>query len=228
MEPYPERLGVFPLPHVVLFPHARLPLHVFEPRYLSLLKDALAGDRRFIVAVLKPGYEAEYYGNPDVYPVACAGRIVKHQRLDDDCADLVMEGERVVRIEEFVQNEPYRIARIRSVPEDDAFATAEGTAERLGELREFLDRACPGATEAIESRLIHAVDQDGGLEFLHTLASSFPVAAEQKLEWLACEGSLERWRKIRETLQRVAGERADKDRALVRYADLKPDNPKHN
>ena len=228
MEPYPERLGVFPLPHVVLFPHAQLPLHVFEPRYLSLLKDALAGDRRFVMAVLKPGYEADYYGCPDVYPVACAGRIVKHQRLDDDCADPVLRGERVVHIEEFVQAEPYRVARIRSVPADDEFARAPGHAERLAELRDLLNRACPGATQALESPLLGTVEKDGGLELLHTLAASFPVSAEQKLEWLDCSGTLERWRRIRETLQRVADERAGKARALMRYADLKPDNPKHN
>ena len=228
MEPYPERLGVFPLPHVVLFPHSHLPLHVFEPRYLSLLKDALAGDRRFVMAVLKPGYEADYYGCPDVHSIACAGRIVKHQRVDDDCVDLVMRGERVVHIEEFVQSEPYRVARIRSVPEDDEFSRAPGFAERLAELRELVNRACPGATQALEIPLLGALEKDGGLEFLHALAASFPVPAEQKLEWLRCEGTLERWRRIRETLERVAEERVSKARAIVRYADLKPDNPKHN
>jgi Lon protease-like protein len=228
MEPYPERLGVFPLPHVVLFPHAHLPLHVFEPRYLSLLKDALAGDRRFVMAVLQPGYEADYYGCPDVYPVACAGRIVKHQRLDDDCADLVIRGERVVHLEEFVQSEPYRVARIRAEPEDDEFARARGGTERLVELRALVDRACPGAANALESRLIARPEQDGGLELLHTLASSFPVPVPTKLQWLDCPGTLERWRRIRETLRVLAGERARKDRALERYADLQPEDPKHN
>ncbi|MFN8179926.1 MAG: LON peptidase substrate-binding domain-containing protein [bacterium] len=228
MEPYPERLGVFPLPHVVLFPHAHLPLHVFEPRYLSLLKEALAADRRFVMAVLKPGYEAGYYGNPEVYPVACAGRIVKHQRLDDDCADLVLCGERVVHLEEFVAEEPFRIAKIRSRPEDDEFARAPGAAERLAQMRELLDRACPGATQALESRLIARPEQDGGLELLHTLASSFPLAVEQKLAWLECEGSLARWERIRATLEGVARERGRKDRAMERYADLKPEDPKHN
>lgn len=228
MEPYPERLGVFPLPNVVLFPHAHLPLHIFEARYLSLLKDALAGDRRFVMAVLKPGYEADYHGCPDVHPVACVGHVVKHQRLDDDCADVVVRGERVVRLEEFVQSEPYRVARIQPAPEDDEFVCAPGAAERLAELRSLLDRACPGATKALESRLINPVEQDGGLELLHTLASSFPVSVEQRFEWLSCAGTLERWRRIRETLERVAGERACKDRALVRYSDLQPEDPKHN
>jgi Lon protease-like protein len=228
MEPYPERLGVFPLPHVVLFPHAHLPLHIFEPRYLSLLKDALAADRRFIMAVLKPGYEATYCGNPEVYPVACAGRIVKHQRLDDDCSDVVLCGERVVHLEEFVSDEPYRIARFRSCEEDAEFAGAPGAAERLAQMRELLDRACPGATKALESRLVARPEQDGGLELLHTLASSFPLSVEEKLSWLACEGSLARWDCIRATLERVARERTRKDRAIERYGDLKPDDPKHN
>jgi Lon protease-like protein len=228
MEPYPERLGVFPLPDVVLFPHAHLPLHIFEPRYVSLLTEALAGDRRFVMAVLKPGYEANYYGCPEVYPVACAGRIVKHQRLDDDCADVVLRGERIVRIEEFVQEEPFRVAKIQSRADEEDFARSPGAAERLVEMRASLDRACPGATKALESRLFARPEQDGGLEFLHTLASSFPLAIEEKLAWLACEGSLQRWNCIRAVLARVAEARCRKDRAIERYSDLKPTDPKHN
>ena len=62
MDRIPEQLGVFPLPHVVLFPHALLPLHVFEPRYRALVHDAIHGSGRFVMSVLKPGYEESYHG----------------------------------------------------------------------------------------------------------------------------------------------------------------------
>jgi Lon protease-like protein len=226
--PFPDRLGVFPLPQVVLFPRVELPLHVFEPRYRTLLADALKGDRRLVMAVLRPGYEADYYGCPDVYPWACAGQVVKHQLLEDGCSDVVLHGERVVRIEEFVQDVPYRVARIVSFEDDDRFASTSGAGERLRELREVAERACPGAASALERRLACPVEKDGGLELLNTVASCFPVPVEHKVEWLGGAGSLGRWERMRDTLRDVARERERKARAIVRYADLKPPDPKHN
>lgn len=225
---FPDRIGVFPLPQVVLFPDAHLPLHVFEPRYRALLRDALAGDRRIVMAVLKPGYEEDYYGTPPVHEWGCAGRIVRHQRLDDDSSDIVLRGERVVHLEEFVQDTPYRIARVRPSPEDRAFAEEPGQPERLAELRTLLDEACPGATDALETRLVTRPEADGGMELLHTLACCFPVKIENKLEWLAADGSLERWHRVRDVLRGVKHERDRKSRCIDRYADLKPDDPKHN
>ena len=60
MSTIPDQLGVFPLPHTVLFPRTLLPLHIFEPRYRALLEDALRDSRRIVMAVLKPGYEPDY------------------------------------------------------------------------------------------------------------------------------------------------------------------------
>jgi Lon protease-like protein len=225
---FPDRLGVFPLPQVVLFPDAHLPLHVFEPRYRALVRDALAGDGRLVMAVLQPGYEADYYGGPPVHPWACAGRIVRHQPLDDDSSDIVLRGERVVRILEFVQDVPYRVARLEPQPVERDFAEKPGQPERLAELRDLLDQACPGATSALETRLVARPETDGGMELLHTLASCFPVKMERKIEWLACDGSLDRWTRLRDMLRGVAAERDRKSRCIVRYADLKPDDPKHN
>ena len=122
METIPTQLGVFPLPNTVLFPSTLLPLHVFEPRYRTLVEDALAGTRRIVMAVLKPGFESDYHGSPDVHAVGCVGRIVEHEKLEDGCSDLILKGEAVVHIDSFVSEEPYRTARIRTLPEDQAFA----------------------------------------------------------------------------------------------------------
>jgi len=224
----PRRLGVFPLPQVVLFPHVHLPLHVFEPRYRALLDEALRGPRVFAMAVLKPGYEEDYYGCPEVHPWACAGRVVKHQRLADGCSDVVLRGERVVRIDEFVQDVPFRAAHVTPQPDEDDFVSKPGAEERRRELRALAEAACPGVMAALESRLVSSPEQDGGLELLHTLAASFPAPVETKLEWLACAGSLQRWDRIRATLSEVARERTRKTRAIARYSDLKPPDPTHN
>ena len=55
---------LFPIPNLVMFPHVMQPLHVFEPRYRDLLEDALANDRLIAMAVLEPGWESDYEGQP--------------------------------------------------------------------------------------------------------------------------------------------------------------------
>ena len=58
-----ERIAMFPLPDVQLFPGAILPLHVFEPRYLELVDHVLESkDSALAVSTLRPGYEGEYEG----------------------------------------------------------------------------------------------------------------------------------------------------------------------
>jgi Lon protease-like protein len=222
---YPDRLGVFPLPRLVAFPHLHLPLHVFEPRYRALLADALGQDGRFVVATLRSENEPP---GPAIHPWACAGRVVKHQTLGDGRSDLVWRGERVVRLAEIGPETPYRVAQLAVRAEDDAFAREPGAAGRLDDLRVLLERACPGALVALESRLVTPVREDGGLELLHTLASTFPVPTERKLAWLESADTLERWLAVRATLESLAAERTRKDRALSRYADLAPEHPRHN
>src|ERR1051325_8329873 len=52
---------LFPLPNVVLFPRAVLPLHIFEDRYKAMTADVLAGNRLIAMSLLKPGWERDYY-----------------------------------------------------------------------------------------------------------------------------------------------------------------------
>ena len=76
-------IRLFPLPNLVLFPGAMQPLHIFEPCYRQMTADALVGDRLIALALPRPGWEADYVGKPALHPVACVGRILAEQRLDD-------------------------------------------------------------------------------------------------------------------------------------------------
>ena len=77
----PPSIPLFPLPNVVLFPNVFLPLHIFEPRYRTMVSDALEGDRIIGMVLLRSGYEADYEGRPPVYEVGCAGVITHSQPL---------------------------------------------------------------------------------------------------------------------------------------------------
>ena len=110
-------LGVFPLPKVVLFPGATLPLHVFEPRYRALVEDAMAADRVFAMALLKPGYQADYGGNPEIYPIGCAGRITEIVPIEDGRFLLTLTGIRRLEFLEMTCATPYRSHRVRYLEE---------------------------------------------------------------------------------------------------------------
>ena len=106
----PNEIPVMTLPNTTLFPHALLPLYIFETRYQKMLYDALHSHRMFCVAMQKPGVSREY-------PSAVGGlgliRASVHNR--DGTSNLILQG--VVRVEvgERVRARPYRIHRIRSL-----------------------------------------------------------------------------------------------------------------
>ena len=78
----PDRLPIFPLPGVLLLPGGRLPLNIFEPRYLAMTQRALAGPR--LIGMIQPRDDSSFEtGLRPVYPVGCAGRLVAFQETDD-------------------------------------------------------------------------------------------------------------------------------------------------
>ena len=77
-----ETLPIFPLPGVLLLPRGQLPLNIFEPRYLAMTRDALAGDR--LIGMIQPSDPHQpLSGNPEVYPTGCAGRITSFSETED-------------------------------------------------------------------------------------------------------------------------------------------------
>jgi len=89
---------LFPVPNLVMFPHVMQPLHVFERRYCDLLEDALRSDNFITLAVLAPGWEADYDGRPRLQPFACLGKVAVSQPLDDGTHNLLLVGLRRVRL----------------------------------------------------------------------------------------------------------------------------------
>jgi len=103
------RLKVFPLPQAVLFPGVAMPLHIFEPRYRALVRDALATDGVFALAGLEEGWETDTTGSPPLRRVACAGVITWHERLPQGRYNLLLEGHLRIGISaEHPQEGPYR------------------------------------------------------------------------------------------------------------------------
>jgi Lon protease-like protein len=124
----PQALAVpiFPLPDVTLFPRTLLPLHIFEARYRAMITDALARDRRICMVRLRPGYEANYSGKPDVYPIGGLGEIVSCERLATGRYDLVLRGQARVRLaQERPTDTLYRVVVVE--PIEDVAPAADVT-----------------------------------------------------------------------------------------------------
>ncbi len=88
---------LFPLPSLFLFPHALIPLHIFEPRYRELMNEALARDRLITMAVPVAG-PATNSATPALGPVASLGKVATFHRLDDGKFNLLLVGLRRVRL----------------------------------------------------------------------------------------------------------------------------------
>ena len=87
----PHLLKVFPLPGALLLPHAELPLNIFEPRYLAMVSDALAGDR--LIGMIQPDFEdADLSGSPALKQVGCAGRITSFAETPDSRILITLSG----------------------------------------------------------------------------------------------------------------------------------------
>ena len=109
----PSVVPLFPLPGVVLFPNTILPLHVFEPRYRTMMEDTLEAARVLGVALLKPGFEPHYHTpRAPVHGIIGVGQVVEHEQLDDGNYNLLLRGlSRAVILDEDCKR-PYRRARV--------------------------------------------------------------------------------------------------------------------
>jgi Lon protease-like protein len=107
----PQILPIFPLAGVVLLPQARLPLNIFEPRYLAMIDHALGSGR--IIGMIQPSTpQTSLSSTPPVYHVGCAGRITSFTETDDGRFLVALTGLcRFTVAEELAQDHPWRRVR---------------------------------------------------------------------------------------------------------------------
>jgi uncharacterized protein len=170
------RVPLFPLPGAILFPRSQLPLHIFEPRYREMVRDALEGSGR--IGMIQPhGLEGE--GAP-LYPVGCVGEIVGVEELEDGRYNIVLLGTSRFRlIAETDFDTPYRNAEVDAEAFEETEppplsmtlrAEVEREARRLGDaMRLSVDW---GAVRRLDDEmLVNAISQ----------VAPFDVGAKQAL-----------------------------------------------
>ena len=160
----------------------RLPLHVFEPRYRRLVKDAMAKERLIAVPRLKPGYETEYYESPAVFDVCGVGRIVEHTQLPDGRCNIILEGLWRARLLEEVGSEPYRIARTETL--QDLIRPSLATASALkGEMMLLVKRLLPHLSQPVDA-LEKIVNENASAAECTDALSSILVSDPDQRQWL--------------------------------------------
>jgi Lon protease-like protein len=107
----PQHVPVMPLPSALLFPHALLPLYIFEPRYREMLEYALTHHRMFAVALLKPK-RTQWHSHEDFFHIAGVGLIRACVGRGDGTSNLILQGLERVRFNGFEQDTPFPIAAI--------------------------------------------------------------------------------------------------------------------
>jgi hypothetical protein len=167
----PDVIPIFPLPTVVLLPGEVLPLHIFEPRYLEMVRDSIASHHVIGIVEVVPGFENDLPGSPPVRDVGCVGFIASHEELPDGRFLLWLFGLERFRIEEEIDaNTQYRQARVLYEPTPES-------PKRLAEIRPL--------RQELRSLLPGLVDLDGAAR--EQFARHMVDASDSQLIALACQ-----------------------------------------
>jgi Lon protease-like protein len=137
----PETAGIMVLPQTVLFPHNLLPLHIFEPRYREMLRQALATDRMFAVSLAQRGEEGFIPS-----PVGGLGLIRACMENPDGTSNLILQGLFRVGFDKFTQSEPYFIGKVHALPEEADDRGQEGSLLSSGIISQ-IDAICQNHPE---------------------------------------------------------------------------------
>jgi Lon protease-like protein len=127
------RVPIFPLAGALLFPRAQLPLHIFEPRYREMVRDAIDGSGQ--IGMVQPSGSGD--DKPPVYEVGCLGEIVGVEELEDGRFNIVLLGSSRFRmLGETDLGTPYRNADVDPGAFDDREPDPLGLAQRAEVERE--------------------------------------------------------------------------------------------
>jgi uncharacterized protein len=195
------RLPMFPL-SAVLFPHASMPLHVFEPRYRALMRDCLAADGRFGIVLIQRG--SEVGGGDQRSAVGTRGVITEAAELPDGRWVLEMEGEALIRVEEWLPDDPYPVAAVRDVPPaegaGDALPLVSVAGQRVRRARALL--AEQGGAPPLPAE--HALDGGGDAErAAWQLCAVAPLNAYDAQRLLVATGTPDRLRLLTELMEEL-------------------------
>lgn len=174
----PETVPLFPLSGALLLPGGQMPLNIFEPRYLAMIDDAVAGAR--VVGMIQPRLDGatQNSGEPELCAVGCLGRITSYTESGDGRYLINLHG--IVRfrvLAEETTSRPYREARIAPFSAD--FSSGEGAGEEIDRdslLRTFRQYLKANQLEADWDSIVRASNET----LVNALSMMSPYGAAEK------------------------------------------------
>jgi hypothetical protein len=180
----PDVIPVFPLPGVVLLPGELLPLHIFEPRYRAMVRDALAGHRVFGMVDTLEAAEVDPGAPTPVQPIGCVGYIAQHQQLEDGRYLIWLVGlERFEILSEVEMVDGYRRFRVRYCPVAESAESLLGLQSIRNELQTGLPRVLE-SDDATRTELGEQLEKVTDTQLIALSCQVLELGAERKQELL--------------------------------------------
>ncbi|GAB5467663.1 MAG: LON peptidase substrate-binding domain-containing protein [Rhodospirillales bacterium] len=205
----PAELPIFPLPGGLLLPGGRLPLNIFEPRYLAMTADALQGER--LIGMVQPRDAQSALGAPEVYDLGCVGRITAFSETEDGRYLVTLDGLIRFRVAAELPQAQGGYRRVE--------ACYEGFRDDLLEQEASIDR--PALISTLRSFFDHhgikgdwdTIEQTGNERLVTSLAMLCPFSPSEKQALLEAPGLAERAASMIALLQLASFENADQGAA---------------
>lgn len=193
-------LPLFPL-RAVLFPHGRMPLRIFEPRYVDLVRDCLKQEGEFGVVWIREGGEAVIDADnamPKLAQIGCTARIVDWDALANGRLGITIEGGGKFRVLATQQRPNYLIvADVELLPAEEAAAVPE----RAGDLPELLTQL--NAHPLVERLNLELQTGDAG-RMANQIAQLLPIPEENKFALLTEADPLRRLDRLLLILEQIS------------------------
>ena len=206
----PDLIPIFPLPNVVLLPGEVLPLHIFEPRYRAMVRDALNGHQ--VIGMVEYATDSEDSSSekaPLIREIGCVGFIAEHKELPDGRFLLWLLGlERFTIDEEISVETPYRQVRVTYDPNDESVEELAGLQMVRNELRQVLPRLV-GLDEDDWGVLQEQMSNANDFQLIALASQILELSGECKRQLLEADNQVDRFMLVYEELYRHLDDNPD-------------------
>jgi ATP-dependent Lon protease len=198
-QPLPDALPVLPLRETVTFPDTLTPLAVAQPRSIKLVDDVLGGNRMLVMAASKDP-ELDEPGPDQIHRVGVAGVVARMLKIPDGTIRILVQGQQRVRLEDFVAESPYLVARITEVPDKvEQNAELEALTRNVQTTFSEIIEQIPYLPEELQLAVTN-IDDPSALS--HLIAGALRISVEEKQELLEQIDVGKRLRRLSEILAR--------------------------
>ena len=195
----PEALPVLPLKDSVPFPETLTPLAVGQERSVRLVNDVLGGSRMLVMVASRDG-EIENPGPDQIYGVGVAGTVARMIKVPDGTLRILVHGAQRVELGEFIQREPYLVAKVTEIPDEVSpsselealFRNVQSTFSKIIEEVPYLP----------EELQLAVANLDDPAELAHMIAGALRIKTEERQELLEERDVAKRLRRLSELLAR--------------------------